>query len=46
VEGTFTSGTLLEPGDPTDKTRALYGVAANLIARAATTTSVPRLKSN
>jgi hypothetical protein len=33
--GLFTPGTLVEPGDPTDKTRVLYGIAANLIARAA-----------
>ncbi len=33
--GTFTSGTPLDPGDPTDRTRVLYGVARNLLARAA-----------
>jgi len=33
--GLFTPGTLLEPGDPTDKTRVLYAVAANLLAKAA-----------
>jgi hypothetical protein len=35
VPGTFTSGTPLEPGDPTDQTRALRAVAADLFQKAA-----------
>lgn len=34
VAGTFTSGTDLEPGDPTDTDRALYQVVAELLQRA------------
>jgi hypothetical protein len=32
--GTFTSGTVLDPGNPTDDTRALVATAAPLRARA------------
>jgi hypothetical protein len=35
VAGTFSNGTLVDPGDPTDRTRVLYSVAGNLLQKAA-----------
>lgn len=34
VEGTFTANTNVDPGDPTDATRPLFRIAANLFERA------------
>jgi hypothetical protein len=39
VPNTFTSGTILDPGEPTDQTRALRAVAAKLLAKAASVTA-------
>jgi hypothetical protein len=39
VPDTFTSGTILDPGEPTDQTRALRAVAAKLLAKAAAVTA-------
>jgi hypothetical protein len=38
VPDTFTSGNILDPGEPTDQTRALRDVAADLFAKAAAVT--------
>jgi len=40
VTGTFNSGIELKPGDPLDRTRALYTVAADLFERAIAATGV------
>ncbi len=34
VAGSFNSGTQMEPGEPTDRTRSLYGAAGNLFTKA------------
>jgi hypothetical protein len=39
--GTFTSGTVMAPGDPIDTGRPLYGVAANLRARMSAAETMP-----
>jgi hypothetical protein len=39
--GTFTSGTVMTPGDPLDPERPLYGVAANLRARMTAAANLP-----
>jgi len=44
VAGTFTSGTPVEPGDPTDRTRVLYSVAANLVQKAAVADALARAR--
>jgi hypothetical protein len=40
VPDSFTPGTQVEPGDPADRTRVLYGVAANLLQKAASVTAL------
>jgi hypothetical protein len=39
--GSFASGTLVDPGDPTDRTRVLYSVASTLLQKAATIRPLP-----
>jgi hypothetical protein len=40
VPGTFISGNVMDPGDPTDRTRVLYSTAANLRERAIAASTV------
>ncbi len=42
VTGTFASGTQMEPGEPTDRTRSLYAAAGNLFRKAAEVAAAAR----